>query len=343
MVSSIPSIVGRAPPVTRCRELRPSPAGGVRFRFGLRFGGADGPCWALCSAKVPRAFRSGGPRRAFAGERPRPRPRPGPARPGALRATGRRAPWPGSLRWRAASPRACRGRAAREDGPENGHPRHPGQGADAMLELALPLRQRLLPLRARRPRRGQEHGPLPQRPAPPGDWVGRPQRPGEEAEGGAALYPRALVDVTLGSSPARLDLVRLHAEPRAAARLQQLQEWEPRDARRCEGHWRDATQGPPGGPGFQGGRGRPAAAHGLGSVTRGHGHTMRVRPAVDACRLQGASGQWRRAGGRSLRGFLLAWRPHPLHKSTVRGGAVGAGAAEWQHAAKRDQGQACHH
>ena len=45
---------GQGTPGDPLQGAAPITRGGVRFRFGLRFGGADGPCWALCSAKVPR-------------------------------------------------------------------------------------------------------------------------------------------------------------------------------------------------------------------------------------------------------------------------------------------------
>jgi hypothetical protein len=213
-----------------------------------------------------------------------------------------------------------------------------------MLERDIQLGEGLLHRLEMLPRIGPKHRPLPQITAPHADLVGRPKRPGQEAERVAALEPLAIGDVTLGSSPDLLDLLRLPEEDLATARLQPLKERAPIDAGGFEGNRRDAAHGEPIGQGFQIGRVRPAAAYGLGIVPRGHGHTMRFRPDVDACCMQVDGGQWRREGRSSLGGFLRAWRHNHLHNSTVRGGAaVGAGAAELQHSSQRDQVQTCHH
>ena len=57
---------------------------------------------------------------------------------------------------------------------------------------------------------GQEHGPLPQITAQDAALVSRPKRTGEETKGVEALYPLAIVDVTLGSAPDLLDLLRIY-------------------------------------------------------------------------------------------------------------------------------------
>ena len=109
---------------------------------------------------------------------------------------------------------------AREHGLDNCHPRHTGEVADDMLQLDIHLGAGLLHMLDMLPRIGQEHGPLLQITAQHADLVGRPKRTGQEAERVEALYPLAIVDVTLRPAPDLLDLLRIHEEHLEAARLQ---------------------------------------------------------------------------------------------------------------------------
>ncbi len=163
---------------------------------------------------------------------------------------------------------------------------------------------------------GQEHRALAEGTAQHTHLVGRPERPGQQAEGMEALDPLAVLHVTCGSALALLHVRRIDEEDREATRLQERKEREPRDSGRCEGDGGAPTGGQPGGAGVQVGGIGAKTAHRLRVITGWNRHKVGCGPDINASGMPVGSCQlrWERGCvGDSPGRFGLASGPGNLH------------------------------
>ena len=128
---------------------------------------------------------------------------------------------------------------ARDDGPDDPHPRDPGDVRDDVVQLHVHLHERLLHVLD--VGGGVLHQPfaMAQVRAQPDDAVAGPEAAPEQAILVELLQPLRIVHVALAARD-MLDVARVHQQHLEAARFEDLEHRNPVHARRLHGDRRDA-------------------------------------------------------------------------------------------------------